>query len=345
MVSVPLSFLPSFSLVQCRPRNPSVDHLAFVAFKFVASSGSCRLDPAPRARLFRKNTGPRQRCPCLSLPRVAPPALYVCLPFLTIKALPSDTSPSSRSSRSFFDLLRSRPSAASFRDPLTRRRGSNRYRAPSHAHLFRLRLKMCTSPVMAQNLPLRFCTISFRCHRGWIDGLAHGLSRLREREERSRDDIGSIGLAYFAISSASSSPSTRARPPLFLLIHPPPTMQPPNQPRHHVLVPGGHTSASLQPAPASISAQTPTSFIPQAQHYQPVAGPSRAMSQPPPFRQQQQQQMPPKKTAKAKASGTGAAMGSDKEKGDKKTRSRLACLACKATKQKCDGPTRSECLI
>lgn len=50
-----------------------------------------------------------------------------------------------------------------------------------------------------------------------------------------------------------------------------------------------------------------------------------------------------KKTAKQKASGTGAGVGTPKPgKVDKKTRSRLACVGCKATKQKCDGPSRSE---
>lgn len=47
-------------------------------------------------------------------------------------------------------------------------------------------------------------------------------------------------------------------------------------------------------------------------------------------------------TQKEKKSGTGANSSKPKEK---KSRSRLACLACKSTKQKCDGPIRGESLV
>ncbi|KAM0752087.1 hypothetical protein T439DRAFT_324173 [Meredithblackwellia eburnea MCA 4105] len=42
--------------------------------------------------------------------------------------------------------------------------------------------------------------------------------------------------------------------------------------------------------------------------------------------------------------GAGAGKpGGKKDKGDKKTRSRAACVACKSTKQRCDGPSRVPC--
>jgi hypothetical protein len=49
-------------------------------------------------------------------------------------------------------------------------------------------------------------------------------------------------------------------------------------------------------------------------------------------------------TQKEKKSGTGASKNSTTSKPakEKKSRSRLACLACKSTKQKCDGPSRGE---
>ncbi|SCV67413.1 BQ2448_5024 [Microbotryum intermedium] len=47
--------------------------------------------------------------------------------------------------------------------------------------------------------------------------------------------------------------------------------------------------------------------------------------------------------SKAQALNKTSGSNNKKDKGDKKTRSRLACLACKSTKQKCDGPSRVPC--
>ncbi|KDE07052.1 hypothetical protein MVLG_02628 [Microbotryum lychnidis-dioicae p1A1 Lamole] len=75
----------------------------------------------------------------------------------------------------------------------------------------------------------------------------------------------------------------------------------------------------------------------------PLSGPSTSTSHPVGAPSTQSGAGQRRTPLKAQAPNKASASNNKKDKGDKKTRSRLACLACKSTKQKCDGPSRVPC--